>query len=88
MTPFFPLGLPSMADHRSPVAAGLRGPDRALISVWRLSGGDTVRVPRPSGRQVALLYPTDRGIHVAAADDRIEIHFPRPYMAALLEVLP
>ena len=88
MVPFLPLGFPAMADTRSPVAVGLRGPDRALLAVWRLSGGDTVKVPKLAGQHVALLYPTDRGIQVAAAADRIEVRFPRPEMAALLEVLP
>ena len=88
MVPFLPLGFPAMADTRSPVAVGLRGPDRALLAVWRLSGADTVKVPKPVGQHVALLYPNDRGIQVAAAADQIEVRFPRPAMAALLEVRP
>jgi alpha-galactosidase len=42
--PFFPLGLPSIADEQSPVALGMRSPDKMFLAVWRLNGPDAVQV--------------------------------------------
>jgi len=83
-TPFFPIGLPSMADTTSPVAVGIRRSDQAFISVWRLTGQKLVRIPNPDGQRVNLVYPVNLGIAVQTSGAFIEITFPRPYMAALL----
>jgi alpha-galactosidase len=88
MIPFFPLGLPSMANTRSPVAVGLRGARRALIAVWRLAGEATVRLPTGPARTVSLLYPRDLGIVSRRLPSGVEVQFPRPYMGAILEVRP
>jgi alpha-galactosidase len=88
MTPYYPLGLPSMADPRSPVAVGLRGAQRSLIAVWRLNGEARVRIPTGRAQAVTLLYPRDLGIVSRRLPSSVELQFPRPYMAALLEVRP
>ncbi len=82
--PFFPIGLPSMADTTSPVAVGIRQSGQAFISVWRLAGQNLVRIPNPGGQRVNLVYPVNLGIAVQTSGAFIEITFPRPYMAALL----
>jgi len=87
MTPFYPLGLPpSMADTASPVAVGLRDSERAFVAVWRLSGAASVSLPNTFGGRVSLLYPTDLGIKLQFSSKAVEIEFPRPYMAAILEI--
>jgi alpha-galactosidase len=86
MTPFYPLGLPpSMAATHSPVAVGLRDSNLVFTAVWRLSGAASISLPNTMGGPVALLYPTNLGIEVASTPQSVEIKFPRPYMAAILE---
>ena len=87
MTPFYPLGMPpSMADTKSPVAVGLQDSERAFVAVWRLAGDKKITLPNTFGGRVTLLYPTDLGIKVEYSSKTLEIRFPRPYMAAILEV--
>jgi alpha-galactosidase len=88
MTPFFPLGLPAMADHTAPVAVGLRNAERTFVAVWRLAGDQTVTLPPSVGHGAKLLYPADLDIVVDHTADRTQITFPRPFMAALLELNP
>jgi len=86
MTPFYPLGLPpSMADTKSPVVVGLRDSERAFVAVWRLAGAETVSLPNTFGGRVSLLYPTNLGIKFESTPQTVEIKFPRPHMAAILE---
>ena len=86
MTPFFPLGMPAMADEIAPVAVGLRDTEQTFIAVWRLAGDGTVSLPRGVGRGAKLLYPTDLGVAVNDSADQTHVTFPRPFMAAILEL--
>ena len=87
MTPFYPLGLPpSMADTTSPVCVGLRDSERAFVAVWRLAGAASISLPNILGGRVSLLYPTDLGIKLKCSSKKVEVEFPRPYMAAILEI--
>ena len=87
MTPFYPLGRPpSMSDTNSPVVVGLRDSERAFVAVWRLAGAEIVSLPNTFGGGVSLLYPTDLGIKLESSSQFVRILFPRPYMAAILEI--
>lgn len=88
MTPFWPLGRAAMSDPVSPVAVGLRGAEHSFVSVWRVDGPETVTLPNSVGRRITVLYPTGRGIEAKATGNGLEVHFPRPRMAALVEVQP
>ena len=85
LTPFFPLGRPSMADTRSPVALGLRGPTKTFVAVWRLDGDEVVSLPA-NLRGAALAYPCDLGIDVSQDSHGVQVRFPRKYMAAVLQL--
>jgi alpha-galactosidase len=84
--PFFPLGMPSLADPVSPVAVGLHQPGKTLLAVWRLSGASRIIVPTSAKGRASLMYPANAGIELRQSGGRIELEFPRPYMAALVEV--
>ncbi|TAN38837.1 MAG: alpha-galactosidase [Verrucomicrobia bacterium] len=87
LTPFYPLGQPpSMADTTAPVAVGLRNAERALVAVWRLAGAESVALPNTLDGRVSLLYPTDLGIKLESSNQSVVVKFPRPYMAAILEI--
>lgn len=83
--PFFPLGMPSMADKKSPVAAGLKAGSRKFIAVWRLEGSDTVIIPGNYGK-VKLLYPVNLGINVSGTDQQLRVVFPEKYMGAIITI--
>jgi len=84
--PFFPLGMPSMQDSISPVAVGLRNETHEFISVWRLSGTNTVVIPELKGKSVELVYPKNLQIKVESKKEGIVLTFPDKYMAAIIEV--
>ena len=88
MTPFFPLGLPAMADDTAPVAVGLRDAERTFVAVWRLAGGKIVTLPPGAGHGAKLLYPAGLGVAVDSTADKTQVSFPRPFMAAILELTP
>jgi alpha-galactosidase len=84
--PFFPLGMPSMDDKQSPVAAGLKTGNKRFIAAWRLEGSNQVVIPGYVKNEVKLLYPVDLGIKVTKAGEGISITFPDRYMAAIIEI--
>lgn len=84
--PFFPLGMPSMADKQSPVSVGLKTGSKRFIAAWRLEGSNTVTIPGYGDGDVKLLYPADLGIKVAKAGKDIMITFPDRYMAAIVGI--
>ena len=81
--PFFPLGLPGITDDAAPVAVGLRHPEKTLLAVWRLGGGDEVSV-RGAWPDAELIYPTDLGLR-SAREAGLTVRFPRPHMAAIIQ---
>jgi alpha-galactosidase len=83
--PFFPLGMPSLADSRSPVAVGLRSDGKEFLYVWRLEGAPIVTVP-VGVAGARLIYPAGLGIEAHAAQGRLSVTFPAPYMGAIFEV--
>ncbi|MFP5229487.1 MAG: alpha-galactosidase [Acidobacteriota bacterium] len=83
--PFYPLGMPDVTDAQTPVALGLRAPDWSAVAVWRLEGSDTVEIPI-SATGATLVYPTDLGIEVQAAADKLTVRFPRPKMACIIQL--
>ncbi len=85
-TPFFPLGLPAINDTVSPIALGLEHPETIFIAIWRLDGKPTVTIVSPAGKPARLLYPLDLGIKVENQGRKVQITFPRPFMAALLQI--
>jgi alpha-galactosidase len=82
-TPYYPLGLPDLTDRISPVALGMRSASSHFVSVWRLEGDDRVHLPGIDGR-ARILYPTDLGIRVEAAESGADVIFPRKLMACIL----
>lgn len=84
--PFFPLGMPSMADEKTPVSLGLRNGNKLYIAVWRLKGDAKVLLPDIKSQSVKLIYPTDLGIRVSKMGAGVEFIFPDNYMAAIIEV--
>jgi len=84
--PFFPLGMPAMADSISPVAVGIRNGKKAFISTWRLQGDNTVIIPCAADAEVTLLYPQNLNIKVVKIGNAYNIYFPEKYMAAIVEV--
>jgi alpha-galactosidase len=88
MSPFFPLGMPSMADKITPIAVGLRNKDRSFIAAWRLEGSDTITLPVHSNEKAVLLYPSGLGITLTQNGDSLKLVLPRNYMAAIVELTP
>lgn len=81
--PFYPLGMPNVTDRQAPIALGMRAGAWTAIAVWRLDGGDTVELA-VDGTKAKILYPTDLGIEVQAAANKLTIRFPRPKMACIV----
>jgi len=81
--PFYPLGLTDVTNANAPVALGMRAPAQTLMGVWRIDGPATAKVPWTYGK-ARLLYPTDLGIKLAAAEGILHIEFPRSHMACLV----
>jgi len=84
-TPFYPLGLPDVTDHQTPIALGMRGPEATFIAIWRLSGLGEVQIPSMA-REVELLYPTNLGISVRRAEGKVIVRFPKPQMGCILSL--
>jgi alpha-galactosidase len=81
--PFYPLGFTDITDNKSPIALGMRSPERTFVAVWRLTGDEKVHVPKLP-RDLHILYPTELGISAERAGDGWNLTFPRPYMACIL----
>jgi alpha-galactosidase len=81
--PFYPLGMPNIADRNSPIALGMRAPELTWIAVWCLDGPSRVTVPLGS-RRPQVVFPTDLGINAVQQGHQLTIEFPRPRMACLL----
>lgn len=81
--PFYPLGFADITDSRSPVALGMRSPEKTFVAVWRLSGDAAVRLPGIP-RDLKILYPLDLGITAVAESDGMTVSFPRTHMACIL----
>lgn len=84
--PFFPLGMPSIADRNSPVALGLEHPDAYYYAVWRLAGDGVVRLDLKNKGHTEILYPVDLGIQLVQGEGVITISFPKQYMAVIIKV--
>ena len=84
--PYFPLGLPSLADKRSPIAVGLRANAKDFVFIWRLEGESVVDVPEVKPGHARLLYPESLEISATMTGDKLEVAFPAPYMAAVIEL--
>lgn len=83
--PFYPLGLPKIVDHHSPVALGMKSDHATFVAVWRLDGKDEVHLPL-SQTSARLLYPLDLNISSTRTAAGITVKFPRPRMAAILQL--
>jgi alpha-galactosidase len=81
--PFYPLGTADVTDFKTPVALGMRSPQQTLLAVWRIDGPATTKIPSMI-RDPKLLYPTDLGIRVTAAEGTLNVEFPRTRMACLI----
>jgi alpha-galactosidase len=81
--PFYPLGTADVTDFKTPVALGMRSPQQTVLSVWRIDGPATTKIPSMI-RDPKLLYPTDLGIRVTAAEGALNVEFPRTRMACLI----
>lgn len=85
--PFFPLGMPSIADKQSPVSLGLKNGNKKFIAVWKLEGSSTVIIPGYGTDNVKLLYPADLGIKVTKKGKDLCVIFPDTnYMAAIVGI--
>jgi alpha-galactosidase len=81
--PFYPLGTADVTDFKTPVALGMRSPQQTVLAVWRIDGPATTKIPSMI-RDPRLLYPTDLGIRVTAAEGTLNVEFPRTRMACLI----
>jgi alpha-galactosidase len=81
--PFYPLGTSDVTNFHAPVALGMRSPEQTLLAVWRIDGPATTKIPLAT-KNPKLLYPTDLGIKITAADGALNVEFPRPHMACLI----
>jgi alpha-galactosidase len=83
--PFFPLGLPDMADDKSPVAVGLKAGNKKYIAIWRLNGAAAITL-NEKVKKVKLLYPASLGIKLMQQKNSVTVSFPSAYMGAVIEV--
>lgn len=81
--PFYPLGFSDITDAKSPLALGMRSPQRTFVAVWRLTGEEKVHVPKLPA-ELKLLYPADLGIRAEVEGDGVSVTFPREHMACIL----
>jgi alpha-galactosidase len=81
--PFYPLGLSDVTSPEALVALGMRSPAQTVLGVWRIDGPASTKIPWAFG-DAKLLYPTDLGITIAAAEGTLHVEFPRRRMACLL----
>ena len=84
--PFFPLGMPSLEDHLSPVAVGMKNDNADYYAVWRLSGQSKVQLPLRNDGQAEILYPTDLGIEMEKGSRVVSLNFPQPNMGVIIKV--
>ena len=82
--PFYPLGTSDVTNFQAPVALGMKSPEQTLLAVWRIDGPGTTKIPLAIVNP-KLLYPTDLGIKVSAADGALNVEFPRRRMACLIQ---
>jgi alpha-galactosidase len=83
--PLFPLGMPSITDTTSPIALGLKHPDKQFIAVWRLEGSPKVTLPITC-KKATIIYPTDLGISVSTNKKAIQLILPEKNMAVIIEI--
>ncbi|MHC5794723.1 glycoside hydrolase family 36 protein [Lacisediminihabitans sp. FW035] len=91
--PFWPLGHGGWEDPW--LGVGLRAGSRRVVALWHRPGpartgdadaGRTVRLPAPDGaRGLRILYPTDRGVSVAALPGGVEVTIPALPGSAVVE---
>ena len=81
--PFYPLGTSDVTNFQAPVALGMRSPEQTLLAVWRIDGPATTKIPLAITNP-KLLYPTNLGIKITAADGALNVEFPRQRMACLI----
>jgi len=81
--PFYPLGLSDITSPEASVALGMRSPAQTVLGVWRIDGPASTKIPWAHG-DARLLYPTDLGIKIAAAEGALHVEFPRSRMACLV----
>ena len=84
--PFFPLGMPSIEDHISPVSLGLKTADADYYAVWRLDGKNTVQVPLRENGKAEILYPADLGVELQNGNNALTLNFPVTNMAVIVKV--
>jgi alpha-galactosidase len=84
--PFFPLGMPSINDDKTPIAVGIKNAHKEYIAIWRLKGEKIVNVPLISNGTVKLLYPDNLNIKLSKKERTIQLEFPDEYMAAIVEI--
>lgn len=84
--PFFPLGMPSIEDHYSPVALGLQTEDADYYAVWRLSGKSSVQVPMKRDGRAEILYPANLDIQLKNGHQSFSLKFPAQNMAVIVKV--
>jgi alpha-galactosidase len=89
--PLWPLGLPHQGDGW--MAFGLEHPERTLLAVWRLDGGEaSCALPltgrRGSALRASVVYPRDRGTRVAwqADSGQLVVALPRRFTACLISL--
>jgi alpha-galactosidase len=85
--PFFPLGMPALEDHYSPVALGLKHEKADYYAIWRLQGKSAVNIPLKTRGHAEILYPTDLSIEMETGDKTISLKFPKPEMAVIIKVI-
>ena len=84
--PFYPLGTSDVTNFKAPIALGMRSPEQTLLAVWRIDGPATMQMALATSNS-KLLYPTDLGIKITAAEGTLNVEFPRSRMACLIQTL-
>ena len=82
--PFYPLGTTDVTDFKAPIALGMRSPEQTLLGVWRIDAPATTQMALATSN-AKLLYPTDLGIKITAAEGTLSVEFPRSRMACLIQ---
>ena len=83
--PFYPLGTSDVTKPHMPLALGMRSPGQTVLAVWRVDGPAATEIPL-AVRDAKLLYPTDLGIKLTAAEGSLRMDFPRTRMGCLITV--